>query len=403
MEIALLLLAALLAANVWATRRVLQADDFTQRKVLLLIGIWLMPVLGALTAKYHVQPHRPPDEAALPTLPPRSEGALGREPAPQQLGGGASGSPMFDVSAHMATPNGVPVLDWQALQAWADAHGDETAAHAAIDQGRRAWLLHFRDALGPHMVLHESGDASAYILSSLEPRVLKATAGYVVATRRRVEKVLGGLARFPVQQKSILIVLDSEEDYYHYVSVYYPDGGEFSRSGGMYIHFGCPHFVAVRADLSAIEPVIAHEMTHSALAHLGLPTWLDEGIAVNTEHKLAGAGRPLHTPHEVHQMHLRFWNPATIQEFWTGASFHRTDDGHLLSYELARVIVEQMARDWEAFQAFVATAARQDGGAAAARAALGVDLGAYVGALLQVDDNAGWAPHPACWGAQDVT
>jgi len=223
----------------------------------------------------------------------------------------------------------------------------------------------------------------------------------VAATRRRVEKLLGGLARFPAQQKSILIVLDSEEDYYHYVSIYYPDGGEFSRSGGMYIHFGCPHFVAVRAGLAAIEPVIAHEMTHSALAHLRLPTWLDEGIAVNTEHKLAGAGRLPHTPREVHQMHLRFWNPATIQEFWTGASFHRTDDGHLLSYELARVIVEQMARDWEAFQAFVATAARQDGGAAAAGMALGVDLGAYVGALLQVDDSAGWAPRPACCGAQD--
>lgn len=99
-------------------------------------------------------------------------------------------------------------------------------------------------------------------------------------------------------------------------------------------------------------------------------------------------------------MHLRFWNPATIQEFWAGASFHRTDDGHLLSYELARVVVEQMARDWEAFQAFVATAKRQDAGAAAAREALGVDLGAYVGALLQIDDSAGWAPHPAGWGAQ---
>lgn len=73
-----------------------------------------------------------------------------------------------------------------------------------------------------------------------------------------------------------------------------------------------------------------------------------------------------------------------------------------MSYELARVIVEQMARDWEAFQSFAATAERLDAGAAAARQALGIDLGAYVGALLQVDDSTGWAPHPAGWGAQDV-
>jgi hypothetical protein len=49
MEIALLLLAALLAANVWATRRVLPADEFAHRKVLLLIGIWLMPILDPAT------------------------------------------------------------------------------------------------------------------------------------------------------------------------------------------------------------------------------------------------------------------------------------------------------------------------------------------------------------------
>jgi hypothetical protein len=396
MEIALLLLAALVAANVWATRRVLRADEFTHRKVLLLIGIWLMPILGALAAKDHARPRLPAGEETLPTLPPRSDGPLGREPAPRELGGGSGAG--FDVWAHMAAPHGLPVLDWQALHAWVAAHEGEAGAPAAIDQGRKAWLLHLRDALGPHVVLHESGEA--YILSSLEPRVLGATARYVGTTRRRVEKVLGGLARFPAHQKSILIVLDSEEDYYRYVSIYYPDGGEFSRSGGMFIHFGCPHFVAVRADLSAIEPVIAHEMTHSALAHLDLPTWLDEGVAVNTEHKLAGAGRLPHTPHEIHQMHLRFWNPATIQEFWAGTSFQRTDDGHLLSYELARVVVEQMARDWEAFEAFAATAERQDAGAAAARQALGIDLGAYVGALLQADGSAGWAPHPACWGGQ---
>jgi hypothetical protein len=42
-------------------------------------------------------------------------------------------------------------------------------------------------------------------------------------------------------------VLDSEEDYYRYVSIYYPSEGEFALSGGMFIHAGCPHFVVVRA------------------------------------------------------------------------------------------------------------------------------------------------------------
>lgn len=153
-----------------------------------------------------------------------------------------------------------------------------------------------------------------------------------------------------------------------------------------------------RPTLAAIEPVIAHEMTHSALAHLHLPTWLDEGLAVNTERRLKGAPPAQHTPAQLHHLHQRFWTPERMQEFWAGTSFQRTDDGNLLSYELARILVDHMARDWAAFTAFVTTAQRRDAGAQAAVEVLSVDLGSSVGALLDIVDNEGWAPDPARWG-----
>jgi hypothetical protein len=204
--------------------------------------------------------------------------------------------------------------------------------------------------------------------------------------------VLGDLAQLPLNERSILIVLDSEEDYYHYVSIYYPAEGEFAFSGGMYINAGCPHFVVVRTDLSSVEPVIAHELTHSALAHLRLPKWLDEGLAVNTEYRVAGSRRLLHTPHELHRMHLKFWNAERIQEFWSGASFDRTDDGNLLSYELARIIVEQMAKQWDSFAGFVATASREDSGASSAEKSMSIRLGSYATALLEIDPTESWEP-----------
>lgn len=37
----------------------------------------------------------------------------------------------------------------------------------------------------------------------------------------------------------------------------------------------------------------------------------------------------------------------------------------MLSYDLARIIVEQLAKDWEAFQDFVLAADRADAGSAA--------------------------------------
>ncbi len=57
-------------------------------------------------------------------------------------------------------------------------------------------------------------------------------------------------------------------------------------------------------------------------------------------------------------------------------------DGNLLSYDLARILVAYMAKDWEAFRRFVLAANMADGGAAAAREHLGADLGKLACALL---------------------
>ncbi len=297
----------------------------------------------------------------------------------------------------MNVSNGIPILDWKVLRAWASSNFDEARIKTAIEQGRRAWLLHLRDVTGPQAHLYESDDS--LILSSIEPDAVKAIAEYVSITRRRIRKVLQGVGSFPSDGKSIFLLLDSKDDYYHYVSIYYPEEGEFAFSGGMFIDAGCPHFVAVRNDLSMLEPVIAHEMAHLALSPLRLPKWLDEGIAVNTEYRLTGPSPRLFTPQELHQKHKRFWNPERIQEFWSGKSFDRTDDGNMLSYELARIIVEQLAGQWENFSRFVNSAGRHDAGASAARDMLGIDLGYVAAALLEQATSDGWAPNPESWDA----
>ncbi len=388
------LLATLVGLNIWATRRVLRSDEFGNRKALLVMGVWIVPFLGALIARNHA-----PLPAGLPTqreAPPAEDDDAPPAPGLLHLGG----APAFDVHAHLHAPHGIPLLDWQALDAWAHQAATPEGTTEAINQGRRAWLLHLRDALGCPMDLHESQDV--YILSPLEGHVARAMAQYVTKTRQRIARVLDGVAQFNSGEKSVLLVLESEELYYDYVAQFYPDGDEFAFSGGMFIHNGCPHFVVVQADLAAVEPVIAHELTHSALSYLHLPTWLDEGLAVNTEHRIAGAGRPAQTPQAMHQRHLAFWNAERVQEFWSGDSFHRTDDGNALSYDLARIAVEQMARDWPAFSRFVTSASRSDAGAEAAASALAIDLGAYVGALVQADAPEAWAPRPDRWRMQDA-
>lgn len=383
-------LAALVLINIWATRRVLRSHEFGNRKALLVMGVWIVPFLGALIARNHAPlPASPPTRREAP---PAEDGDAPTAPELLHLGGAQA----FDVHTHLHAPDGIPLLDWQALDAWAHQATTPEGTTEAINQGRRAWLLHLRDALGDPMHLHESQDV--YILSPLEGHVARAMAQYVTKTRQRIARVLDGVARFNPGEKSVLLVLESEELYYDYVAQFYPEGGEFAFSGGMFIHNGCPHFVVVQADLAAVEPVIAHELTHSALAWLHLPTWLDEGLAVNTEHRLTGARGPAQSPQAMHQRHQVFWNAERMQEFWSGDSFHRADEGNQLSYDLARIAVEQLARDWSAFSRFATTASRNDAGAEAAASALGIELGSYVGALVRASED--WTPRPATWRTQ---
>jgi len=165
----------------------------------------------------------------------------------------------------------------------------------------------------------------------------------------------------------------------------------------MYINAGCGHFVTVKADLRAIEPVIAHELTHSCVGHLPLPAWLNEGLAVNTEQHLSPLGPPVFTPQQMHDKHRRFWGDAEIQEFWSGKSFLRNDDGNMLSYDLARIMVAQLSKDWESFRAFVLASNLADAGATAAAEHLGVELGTVACALLEKEPALAWRPDPSAW------
>ncbi len=302
----------------------------------------------------------------------------------------AADVPAFPLRSFLADVDGFAMLDWRAAEAWLRTIADASARSAARVDLHRAWLAHLRDSLGGAQWLHESD--AALVLSSLEPAVVGALSRYVAGARKRIAGTLGALVGFPAGLKSVVIVLDDEDAYYRYVSTYHSGEGEFALSSGMFIAGGCPHFVVRRADLSSIEPIIAHELTHSALSHLRLPRWLDEGLAVDTEHRIAGAHRGLHTPRQLHAKHVEFWNDETIQQFWSGESFFRSDDGNMLSYDLARIMVAQMGRDWPSFERFAAHAARADAGASAAREHMELDLGAYVSLMCDREPDEAWRP-----------
>lgn len=302
----------------------------------------------------------------------------------------AKNSPDFVLANQLFFHETYPLLNWDAAQLWIDQIDSEAEQANAWQALEKAWLQHFRAALGGHFNLHEND--SALLVSSLDPATAQATLNHMTRSVQQVLAILPDLAQAPVWGKDILIVFDDEDSYYRYVSYYYPEAGEFAFSGGMCINQGCVHYVAKATDLHAINAVIAHEITHGCLGHLALPLWLEEGLTVNTEQRIAGVPYSLHPPLQLRRMHLRFWNATTIQEFWSGASFERTDDGNLLSYDLARILVAQFAKNWPSFAAFVKAAEVSDGGAAAARSHLQIELGHLACVLLEQEPNPTWEP-----------
>ncbi|NML48713.1 hypothetical protein HHL11_33570 [Ramlibacter sp. G-1-2-2] len=104
--------------------------------------------------------------------------------------------------------------------------------------------------------------------------------------------------------------------------------------------------------------------------------------------------RPRYRPIELQYLFGHFWTEATIQEFWAGKSFLRPDDGQPLSYELARLLVSLLDKDYEMLAGFCRLAQREDGGEQAARAVLGAGLQELAAVVLGAGT---WAPQPAAW------
>lgn len=317
------------------------------------------------------------------------------QPVPPPVTLSAEGSDDFSITENLLDANSLPVLDWDAVHQWVGGMTDEAVQANAWSNCEHAWLEHLRVALGPEYQLREYG--TALLLSTLPTNVAEATLTFINKTLQRVVRILDGVAHVPEWGHDILIVLDDEDTYYQYVAYYDPEAGEFARSSGTYIQAGCAHFVTVKADLRAIEPVIAHELTHACLGHLPIPVWLNEGIAVNTEQRLCPSSSADPTPLQMHARHRQFWGPANIQQFWSGKSFLRADEGNELSYDLARIIVSQLGAAWDRFRPFVLAANADDGGASAAAEYLGVHLGDVVSALLELPPSPQWAPNPAVW------
>ncbi len=275
--------------------------------------------------------------------------------------------------------------DWNEIEKKINSDLSHNELHAAWSEECKTWLESVAAQFGDKYRIKETDNF--FILSDENDRYIKVFSAFLETTLKRILSTLNGIAADEGFGKHVAIIFQDTDQYYEYIGMFLPDSGDFGLSSGMFINEGYGHFVFPTQDINYAEPIAVHELTHACLAHLPLPQWLDEGIAVLMEDVLAG--NHLFLNREMLSRHQAYWNQETIQAFWSGDSFIATDEGQELSYHLAYILVRNFSQEFKAFTDFCNQAHYEDGGNAAAQRYLGMSLGEIAGLFL---GEGNWQP-----------
>jgi len=259
----------------------------------------------------------------------------------------------------------------------------------------RHWVRRLRDQLGGGYRVFETPDF--LILTEAPERVSQDACRSYEAALKGIRDRLEGVALGEGYGKHVVLMFGNLEDYYRYISYFYGEG-RHPMSGGVCLEGdGYMHFAFPTTDFSSYRTVLVHELTHGCLAHLPLPSWLNEALAMRMEQVVCASGA--YSPDlDEFERHANYWNANSIQQFWSGESWNIPGESFDLSYGLARLLWRKIEVDIgasrEAVLDFVRTANAEDGGEAASRTCFGVSLADLANGLLGKGD---WAPAPQKW------
>lgn len=258
----------------------------------------------------------------------------------------------------------------------------------------KKWLARLCAELGGKY--HCAETENFLIVSESSPRLAKKAAKFFEKALRLILKYLPGVTQDEGYGKQIVLKFTDEDDYHRYTMIYHEDG-HHPMSGGMCINEGCLHY-AFPVDPDNPEgyrTVLVHELTHGCVSHLPLPAWLNEAIAMRMEQVICGTQHVM-LDRFLLKEHREHWNAETIQQFWSGHSWHLADQGFTLSYSLAQIIWNKIENDMRAPQEmileFIQKTHYEDAGEMACMEVFDLSLGDFVEDFLGEGD---WGPRVA--------
>ncbi len=291
--------------------------------------------------------------------------------------------------------NGFCYPDWDAVQTIIESALPQEDWQAAWDEAGRRWLEALRLRLGGGYRVVET--RRFLILTEAPQSVADHAAKAFESALGMILNNLAGAAKDEGWGKHVVLMFVGVDDYYEYIAEYYQEG-EHPMSGGVCLDGnGYLHFALMLTEYASYMAVLVHELTHGCLAHLPLPSWLNEALAMRMEEAACGVSSGYFDA-EIHEKHRGWWNRDTIQDFWAGVCWENSDDSFGLSYSLANLLWRKievgLSPSRQTIIDFINAATLDDAGETACQKCFGLGLGDLAASYLGPGD---WSPRPDAW------
>jgi hypothetical protein len=267
--------------------------------------------------------------------------------------------------------------NWDAIRTFIQQRVSAEDLFAAWDFAARLWLRQLCKDLGGEARVYRS--AHFLCVSDVPPATTQTLLMFAESVLTVIRNDLQTAAWTGYHGRHVVLFFCDQEDYYAYISFFHREGLN-PLSGGVFLGDGYAHVALPFVNPRYAEHTIIHELVHNLLAHLRLPLWLNEGLAMVIERSIER--RRFLLDQEVVERHSRQWTEKTIQTFWAGTSFYVPGESNELSYGLAEILVTLLWEKGSAFIEFTKHADWRDAGQDAAIRILATDLGDLVGGFL---------------------